>query len=314
MCETKEHHGVPGSDRETPSLVPLNLTLPKALSQISRSVLVSLSSPASSTYPPSEVGTMNPFVCALTLILSCGSKSAAALNVSHAAVALADTYYTQRSYDLCRVMTRVRRRGSQYVDQAVPAAREADRLSIDAGGRVADGICGAEDAEFAQSGAEAHLVAAADRAHRRVRLRSAVASRILRLRPGELRHRMRAGAGALNPRLIDYPAGRRTSLWIPFEILFDSIDYLDSLCSQRDSHTVFPTRILALRSRGKHMDAKKIKVLLIRKNQTACSPLLDRLGRSGCECRLVTSNQEVSLHARRSRVRLSARPDQIEHE
>ena len=46
---------------------------------------------------------MNPFVCALTLILSCGSKSAAALNVSHAAVAFTDVYYTQRSYDLCRV-------------------------------------------------------------------------------------------------------------------------------------------------------------------------------------------------------------------
>lgn len=45
---------------------------------------------------------MNPFVCALTLILSCGSKSAAALNVSHAAVALTDSYYTQRSYSLCR--------------------------------------------------------------------------------------------------------------------------------------------------------------------------------------------------------------------
>jgi hypothetical protein len=48
---------------------------------------------------------MNPFVCALTLILSCGSRSAAVLNVSHAAVALADTYYTQRSYDLCRVVS-----------------------------------------------------------------------------------------------------------------------------------------------------------------------------------------------------------------
>jgi hypothetical protein len=47
---------------------------------------------------------MNPLVCALTLILSCGSKSATVLNVGHAAVALADTYYTQRSYDLCRVM------------------------------------------------------------------------------------------------------------------------------------------------------------------------------------------------------------------
>jgi hypothetical protein len=47
---------------------------------------------------------MNPFVCALTLILSCGSKPATVLNVSHAAVAFADTYYTQRSYDLCRVL------------------------------------------------------------------------------------------------------------------------------------------------------------------------------------------------------------------
>ena len=45
---------------------------------------------------------MNPFVCALTLILSCGSKSAAALNVSHAAIAFTDSYYTQRSYSLCR--------------------------------------------------------------------------------------------------------------------------------------------------------------------------------------------------------------------
>jgi hypothetical protein len=47
---------------------------------------------------------MSPFVCALTLILSCHSKSAAALNVSHAAVAFADVYYTQRSYSLCRVL------------------------------------------------------------------------------------------------------------------------------------------------------------------------------------------------------------------
>jgi hypothetical protein len=47
---------------------------------------------------------MNPLVCALTLVLSCGSKPAAMLNVSHAAIAFADTYYTQRSYDLCRVM------------------------------------------------------------------------------------------------------------------------------------------------------------------------------------------------------------------
>ena len=45
---------------------------------------------------------MNPFVCAMTLILSCGSRSAAALNVSHAAVAFADSYYTQRSFSLCR--------------------------------------------------------------------------------------------------------------------------------------------------------------------------------------------------------------------
>jgi hypothetical protein len=45
---------------------------------------------------------MNPFVCAMTLILSCGSKSAAVLNVSHAAVAFADSYYTQRSFSLCR--------------------------------------------------------------------------------------------------------------------------------------------------------------------------------------------------------------------
>ena len=48
---------------------------------------------------------MNPFVCALTLILSCGSRSAAALNVSHTAIALTDVYYTQRSYDLCRVFS-----------------------------------------------------------------------------------------------------------------------------------------------------------------------------------------------------------------
>ena len=47
---------------------------------------------------------MNTFVCALTLILSCGSKSAAVLNVSHAAVAFADVYYTQRSYSLCRTL------------------------------------------------------------------------------------------------------------------------------------------------------------------------------------------------------------------
>jgi hypothetical protein len=46
---------------------------------------------------------MNPFVCALTLILSCDSRVAAALNVGHAAVAFTDVYYTQRSYDLCRV-------------------------------------------------------------------------------------------------------------------------------------------------------------------------------------------------------------------
>jgi hypothetical protein len=47
---------------------------------------------------------MNTFVCALTLILSCGSKSVAALNASHAAVAFADVYYTQRSYNLCRIL------------------------------------------------------------------------------------------------------------------------------------------------------------------------------------------------------------------
>ena len=47
---------------------------------------------------------MNSFVCALTLILSCGSRSSAVLNVSHAAVAFGDSYYTQRSYDLCRVL------------------------------------------------------------------------------------------------------------------------------------------------------------------------------------------------------------------
>jgi hypothetical protein len=45
---------------------------------------------------------MNSFVCALTLILSCHSRSAAALNASHAAVAFVDVYYTQRSYTLCR--------------------------------------------------------------------------------------------------------------------------------------------------------------------------------------------------------------------
>jgi hypothetical protein len=45
---------------------------------------------------------MNPYICALTLILSCGSRSAAVLNVSHAAVAFADSYYTQRSFGLCR--------------------------------------------------------------------------------------------------------------------------------------------------------------------------------------------------------------------
>lgn len=44
---------------------------------------------------------MNPFVCAMTLILFCGSRSAVTLNVSHAAVAFADSYYTQRSFSLC---------------------------------------------------------------------------------------------------------------------------------------------------------------------------------------------------------------------
>jgi hypothetical protein len=44
------------------------------------------------------------------------------------------------------------------------------------------------------------------------------------------------------------------------------------------------------------MDAEKIiKVLLIRKRQTAHSPLMDRLGGSGCECRVATSNQEVGV-------------------
>jgi hypothetical protein len=45
---------------------------------------------------------MNPFACAVTLILSCSSRSGAALNVAHAAAALTDVYYTQRSYGLCR--------------------------------------------------------------------------------------------------------------------------------------------------------------------------------------------------------------------
>jgi hypothetical protein len=43
------------------------------------------------------------------------------------------------------------------------------------------------------------------------------------------------------------------------------------------------------------MDAKKIKVLLIRKSQNAYSPLIDSLARNGCECRLATSNQEVGV-------------------
>jgi hypothetical protein len=41
------------------------------------------------------------------------------------------------------------------------------------------------------------------------------------------------------------------------------------------------------------MNAKKIKVLLIRSNQSAHSPLMDRLGRSGCECELATSHEKV---------------------
>ncbi len=44
---------------------------------------------------------MNPLVCAMTLIFSCASKPASALNLSHAAVAFTDTYFTQRSFNLC---------------------------------------------------------------------------------------------------------------------------------------------------------------------------------------------------------------------
>jgi hypothetical protein len=62
---------------------------------------MSLSSPASSLQTHESLDEMNPFVCALTLVLSCGSKSASALNVSHAAIAFTDTYYTQRSFALC---------------------------------------------------------------------------------------------------------------------------------------------------------------------------------------------------------------------
>src|SRR5262249_14738210 len=46
--------------------------------------------------------TVNLSACVLTFIL-CGSKPAIALNTAHAAAALADTWSTQRSYDLCRV-------------------------------------------------------------------------------------------------------------------------------------------------------------------------------------------------------------------
>jgi hypothetical protein len=45
---------------------------------------------------------MNPYVWALTLVFSCGAKPASALNLGHAAIAFADTYYTQRSFSLCR--------------------------------------------------------------------------------------------------------------------------------------------------------------------------------------------------------------------
>jgi hypothetical protein len=44
------------------------------------------------------------------------------------------------------------------------------------------------------------------------------------------------------------------------------------------------------------MHAKKlVNVLLIRKSQTALSALIDRLGGSGCEYRLATSNREVGV-------------------
>ena len=43
------------------------------------------------------------------------------------------------------------------------------------------------------------------------------------------------------------------------------------------------------------MDAKKIEVLLIRKSRNAYSPLTDRLERSGCACRLATSNKTVGV-------------------
>jgi len=42
---------------------------------------------------------MNTLTCVLTLILSCGSKPAAALTLAHAGTALADTWSTQRALD-----------------------------------------------------------------------------------------------------------------------------------------------------------------------------------------------------------------------
>lgn len=61
---------------------------------------MSLSSPASS-FRHEGLDGMNPLVCALTLVFSCSSAHASLLNVSHAAVALTDTYYTQRSFRRC---------------------------------------------------------------------------------------------------------------------------------------------------------------------------------------------------------------------
>jgi hypothetical protein len=72
---------------------------------------MSLSSPASSLRTHEDLNEMNPFVCALTLLLSCGSKPASALNISHAAIAFTDTYYTQRSYALCPTLG-----GCRYVE------------------------------------------------------------------------------------------------------------------------------------------------------------------------------------------------------
>jgi hypothetical protein len=41
------------------------------------------------------------------------------------------------------------------------------------------------------------------------------------------------------------------------------------------------------------MDAEKIKVLLIRESRYTYSPLMDRLGRDGCECYFAASKREV---------------------